>query len=46
MSEFDSEVQRVNLSRAEALQRLEDNADPLARERGEDTGVLTGRLRR
>ena len=51
VSEFDSEVQRVNLSRAEALQRLEDNADPLARERGEDragsrAGVLTGRLRR
>jgi hypothetical protein len=36
VSEFDSEVQRQNLSRAEALKRLEDNSDPLARERGED----------
>ena len=36
VSEFDAEVQRHNLSRAEALKRLEDNSDPLARERGED----------
>jgi hypothetical protein len=36
VSEFDSEVQRQNLSRAEALKRLEDNTDPLARERGDD----------
>ena len=36
VSEFDAEVLRQNLSRAEALKRLEDNADPLARERGED----------
>ena len=36
VSEFDAEVQRQNLSRAEALKRLEDNSDPLARERGED----------
>jgi hypothetical protein len=35
-SEFDAEVQRQNLSRAAALKRLEDNTDPLARERGED----------
>jgi hypothetical protein len=36
VSEFDSEVQRQNLSRAEALKRLEENSDPLARDRGED----------
>ncbi|HEY6519745.1 MAG TPA: DUF2937 family protein [Roseiarcus sp.] len=36
VSEFDAEVQRHNLSRAQALKRLEDNFDPLARERGED----------
>jgi hypothetical protein len=36
VSEFDAEVQRQNLTRAEALRRLEDNTDPLARERGED----------
>jgi hypothetical protein len=36
VSEFDSEVQRQTLSRAEALKRLEDNTDPLARERGDD----------
>ena len=46
VSEFDSEVQRLNLSRAEALQRLEDNADPLARERGEDTGKAIERAAR
>ena len=36
VSEFDAEVRRQSLSRAEALKRLEDNSDPLARERGED----------
>jgi hypothetical protein len=46
VSEFDSEVHRLNLSRAEALQRLEDNADPLARERGEDTGKAIERAAR
>ena len=43
VSEFDAEVQRQNLSRAEALKRLEDNADPLARERGEDMGEAIDR---
>jgi hypothetical protein len=36
VSEFGAKVQRQNLSRATALKRLEDNMDPLARERGED----------
>ena len=36
VSEFDAEVRRQSLSRGEALKRLEDNSDPLARERGED----------
>jgi hypothetical protein len=36
VSEFDGEGRRQNLSRAEALKRLEGNSDPLARERGED----------
>jgi hypothetical protein len=38
VSEFDNEARRENLTRAEGLKRLEDNADPLARERGEDAG--------
>jgi hypothetical protein len=29
VSEFDAEVRRQNLTRAEALKRLEDNYDPL-----------------
>jgi hypothetical protein len=36
VSEFDAEVRRQNLTRAEGLSRLEHNDDPLARERGED----------
>ena len=36
VSEFDAEVRRQNLTRAEGLGRLEHNDDPLARERGED----------
>jgi Protein of unknown function (DUF2937) len=36
VSEFDAEVRRQNLTRAEGLSRLEGNDDPLARERGED----------
>jgi Protein of unknown function (DUF2937) len=46
VSEFDSEVQRQNLSRAEALKRLEDNSDPLARERGEDMDKAVERAAR
>jgi hypothetical protein len=46
VSEFDAEVQRQNLSRAEALKRLEDNTDPLARERGEDMGEAIERAAR
>src|SRR3984885_8222907 len=46
VSGFDSEVQRQNLSRAEALKRLEDNSDPLARERGEDMNKAIERAER
>jgi Protein of unknown function (DUF2937) len=46
VSEFDSVVQRQNLSRAEALKRLEDNSDPLARERGEDMDKAIERAER
>ena len=34
--DFDDEVRRQNLSRADGLRRLAENGDPLARERGED----------
>jgi Protein of unknown function (DUF2937) len=46
VAEFDREVQRQNLTRADALKRLEDNSDPLARERGEDMGRAIGRAQR
>jgi Protein of unknown function (DUF2937) len=46
VSEFDSEVQRQNLTRAEGLKRLEDNSDRLARERGEDMGKAINRSER
>jgi hypothetical protein len=46
VSEFDSEVRRQNLSRAEALKRLEDNSDQLARERGEDMNKAIERAER
>ena len=46
VSEFDTEIQRQNLSRAEALKRLEDNSDPLARERGEDMDKAIERAER
>jgi Protein of unknown function (DUF2937) len=46
VAEFDGEVQRQNLSRAEALKRLEDNGDPLARDRGEDIGEAIDRAQR
>jgi Protein of unknown function (DUF2937) len=46
VSEFDAEVRRQNLTRNEALKRLEDNSDPLARERGEDMGKAIARADR
>jgi len=46
VSEFDAEVQRQNLTPAEALKRLEDNSDPLARERGEDMSKAIARAER
>jgi C4-dicarboxylate-specific signal transduction histidine kinase len=46
VSQFDAEVRRQNLSPAEALKRLEDNSDPLARERGEDMGKAVARAER
>jgi hypothetical protein len=46
VSEFDAEIQRRSLTRAEALRRLEDNTDPLARERGEDMGQAVERAAR
>ena len=46
VSEFDPEVQRQNLTRADGLKRLADNSDPLARERGEDMGRAIERAQR
>lgn len=46
IAEFDAEAQGQNLTPAEGLSRLEDNADPLARERGEDMAKAIGRAKR
>ncbi len=46
VAEFDAEALRQNLTRAEALKRLADNSDPLARERGVDMGRTIERARR
>jgi Protein of unknown function (DUF2937) len=46
VSEFDGEGRHQNLSRAEALKRLEGNSDPLARERGEDMDKAIERAQR
>jgi Protein of unknown function (DUF2937) len=46
VSEFDGEVGRQNLTRAEGLSRLEKNDDPLARERGRDTRKAIDRATR
>ena len=46
VSEFDTEVQRQNLTRTEGLRRLEDNSEPLARERGEDMDKAINRSER
>ncbi len=46
IAEFDAEAKRQNLTPAEGVNRLEDNADPLARERGEDMAEAIDRARR
>jgi hypothetical protein len=46
IAEFDAEAQRQNLTPAEGPSRLEDNADPLARQRGEDMAETVGRAKR
>jgi Protein of unknown function (DUF2937) len=46
VAEFDAELRRQNLTRAEGLSRLADNADPLARERGEDMSKAIDRAKR
>jgi Protein of unknown function (DUF2937) len=46
VAEFDVETQRKNLTRAEGLNRLEHNDDPLARERGQDMGRAIERAKR
>jgi hypothetical protein len=46
IAEFDAEAQRQNLTPAEGLSRLEGNADPLARQRGEDMAEAIDRAKR
>jgi hypothetical protein len=46
VAEFDREVQRQNLTCADALKRLADNADRLARECGEDMSKAIERAQR
>jgi Protein of unknown function (DUF2937) len=46
VAEFDAESQAQGLTPAEGLNRLEGNADPLARERGEDMAETIERARR
>jgi hypothetical protein len=46
IAEFDAEAQRQNLTPAEGLSRLEDNADPLARQRAEDMAETIDRAKR
>jgi Protein of unknown function (DUF2937) len=46
IAEFDAEAQRQDLTPAEGLSRLEDNSDPLTRERGEDMAKATDRAKR
>ena len=46
VSEFEAEVRGQNLTRAEGLERLEDNGDPLARQRGEDMTETIERAKR
>jgi len=46
IAEFDAEAQTQNLTPAEAVSRLEGNADPLARERGDDMAAAIERQKR
>jgi hypothetical protein len=46
IAKFDAEAQRQNLTPAEGLSRLEGNADPLARQRGEDMAQAIDRAKR
>jgi Protein of unknown function (DUF2937) len=46
VAEFDAEVQRENLTPAEGLSRLAQNADPLARQRGENMAETIDRDKR
>ena len=46
IAEFDAEARAQNLTPAEGLSRLEGNADPLARERGQDMAAAIDRARR
>jgi len=46
VAEFNAEAHAQNLTPAEALSRLEGNADPLARERGEDMAEAIERQKR
>jgi hypothetical protein len=46
IAEFDAEAKRQNLTPVEGLSRLEDNADPLARQRGEDMAEAIDRAKR
>jgi hypothetical protein len=46
ISDFDAEVRSRDLTPAEGLTRLESNADPLARERGEDMAEAINRAKR
>jgi Protein of unknown function (DUF2937) len=46
VAEFDAEVERENLTPTEGLSRLDQNADPLARQRGEDMEGTISRANR
>ena len=46
IAEFEGEVRAENFTPAEGLRRLEANADPLARERGEDIAEAMDRAKR
>jgi hypothetical protein len=46
VAQFDAEVQRENLTPAEGLSRLDQNADPLARQRAEDMAGTISRANR
>jgi hypothetical protein len=46
VADFDAESARANLTPAQGLNRLEENADPLARQRGEDMAETIDRADR